>query len=102
MFAGLMRMNMIGAEGRATCGLLGAGLTLHAPCRHVRVAHWHCEDKTHAINKIRWDRGAYFDAINAFIEAGHAEYGVRVNSDLAMTFDTNTCARGDCGGIDYS
>jgi len=98
-----MYMNMFGAEGRATCGFLGAGLVLHAPCRHVRVAHWHCEDKTHLLNKIRWDKGELFDAINEYI-ADKPQFGNTAECSQIMSFDTARCSRGDddCGGIELS
>jgi hypothetical protein len=79
--------------------LESAGLSVHAPCRHVRVAHWHCEPKTHAGNN-RFDRANYFDLINAYL-VSHPRFGVPSNCAAAMAFDVaKTCTEVDgCGGV---
>jgi hypothetical protein len=88
-------MHMIGAEMRVTCGMLAAGLKVHAPCAHVRLSHWHCEAKTHN-GKQRYDKGGFIPLIDDYVRK-HPEFGVPGTCIPRL----NVCQQGNgnCGGI---
>ena len=95
---GVVHMNSLGVEGRTLCGLQSAGLIVHNPCRYIRVAHWHCEAKTHFGKNNRFDRGPFFQIINDYVK-DHPEFGLPTNCEkTAMGLSTLECAS-NCGGI---
>jgi hypothetical protein len=96
---GTLMTNNLGVEARTMCALRSAGLVVHAPCELIRVAHWHCEAKTHMGKNNRFDRLVFLELMNAYV-AEHPQYGQPVDYAACSSTITSICPTGDCGGIE--
>jgi len=95
---GTLMTNNLGVEARTMCALRSAGLQVHAPCEVIRVAHWHCEAKTHMGKNNRFDRLNFLEMMNDYV-IQNPKYGKPVDyADCSSTI-TSTCPTGYCGGI---
>ena len=96
---GTLMMNNLGVEARTMCALQSAGLEVHAPCEVMRVAHWHCEAKTHMGKNNRFDRRVFLELMNKHVTE-NPKYGKPVDIDKCSSAITSSCPAGVCGGID--
>lgn len=118
VFTSPLVMNYQGAENRVACALRSNGLNLYAPCKFVRLAHWHCTPKTHH-GKQRADRPPQLKLVNDLLailkenanltseqikRRPVVSYGTPTDCGEAVLFDTaNQCTvELGCGGIDIS
>jgi hypothetical protein len=105
---GLMYMNRNGVEARTGCSMQASGLVLHNPCRYIRIAHWHCDLKTHTA-KNRSDKGDIMTKINEYVGEQEPTFGEKLPEFFSCShFDVGiSCLNStspsssddDCGGI---
>lgn len=96
-------MNMNGVERRGACGFKSGGMVLHNPCRHIRVAHWHCDSKTHGKHKV--DQPQFMLKINQTVAINQPKFGMPLSEfqSCGVFHVADSClstgGEEDCGGI---